>query len=122
VREALRTLEREGQVTYLPRRGYFTTAVEIDDLKESYELRAIVEARAARRAVEALDEAALTRIELTAGVAPRRHGAATSLPSSKPRRFISRSSRHRAATHAAAHPDAVGLHRHLTRGLPQLAA
>jgi len=66
VREALRTLEQEGQVTYLPRRGYFITALEIDDLEEIYELRAIVEARAARRALDALDEAALTRIELAA--------------------------------------------------------
>ena len=66
VREALRTLEQEGQVTYLPRRGYFITALEIDDLQEIYELRAILEARAARHALDALDEAALTRIELLA--------------------------------------------------------
>jgi DNA-binding GntR family transcriptional regulator len=66
VREALRTLEQEGQVTYLPRRGYFITALEIDDLQEIYELRAILEARAARRALDALDEAALTRMELVA--------------------------------------------------------
>jgi DNA-binding GntR family transcriptional regulator len=66
VREALRTLEQEGQVTYLPRRGYFITALEIDDLQEIYELRAILEARAARRALDAVDEAGLTRIELAA--------------------------------------------------------
>jgi DNA-binding GntR family transcriptional regulator len=66
VREALRTLEQEGQVTYLPRRGYFITALEIDDLQEIYELRAILEARAARRALDALDQAGLTRIELAA--------------------------------------------------------
>jgi DNA-binding GntR family transcriptional regulator len=66
VREALRTLEQEGQVTYLPRRGYFITALEIDDLSEIYELRAILEARAARRALDELDQAGLTRIELAA--------------------------------------------------------
>jgi DNA-binding GntR family transcriptional regulator len=66
VREALRTLEQEGQVTYLPRRGYFITALEIDDLQEIYELRAILEARAARHALDTLEEAGLTRIELAA--------------------------------------------------------
>jgi DNA-binding GntR family transcriptional regulator len=66
VREALRTLEQEGQVTHLPRRGYFITALEIHDLQEIYELRAILEARAARQALDALDEAGLTRIEVAA--------------------------------------------------------
>jgi DNA-binding GntR family transcriptional regulator len=62
VREALRTLEQEGQVTYLPRRGYFVTTLEIEDLEEIYELRAILETRAARRAAENLDGQALAEI------------------------------------------------------------
>ena len=62
VREALRTLEQEGQVTYLPRRGYFVTALEIKDLEEIDGLRSVLEARAACRAVETLDEDALERI------------------------------------------------------------
>jgi DNA-binding GntR family transcriptional regulator len=66
VREALRTLEQEGQVTYLPRRGYFVTALEIKDLEEIYELRSILEARSARRALQSLDELALERIILAA--------------------------------------------------------
>jgi DNA-binding GntR family transcriptional regulator len=44
VREALRVLEQEGQVTYRPRRGYFVTELHAEDLKEIYELRQVLEA------------------------------------------------------------------------------
>ena len=66
VREALRILEQEGQLTYLPRRGYLVTELSIDDLEEIYELRAVVEERAARQALPVLDEQALERIMLAA--------------------------------------------------------
>jgi DNA-binding GntR family transcriptional regulator len=62
VREALRVLEQEGQVTYLPRRGYFVTELRLADLEEIYELRAVLEARAARDALPAIDDDALARI------------------------------------------------------------
>jgi DNA-binding GntR family transcriptional regulator len=62
VREALRVLEQEGQVTYLPRRGYFVTELNIADLEEIYGLRALLEARAARHALPVLDEEALERV------------------------------------------------------------
>ena len=66
VREALRILEQEGQVTYLPRRGYFVTELEITDLEEIYALRALIEGRAARHALASLDDAELERITLAA--------------------------------------------------------
>jgi DNA-binding GntR family transcriptional regulator len=66
VREALRILEQEGQVTYLPRRGYFVTALEIGDLEEIYGLRALIEGRAARAAIASLEEPELARIMLAA--------------------------------------------------------
>ena len=66
VREALRILEQEGQVTYLPRRGYFVTALEIADLEEIYSLRALIEDRAARHALASVDDLGLERITLAA--------------------------------------------------------
>jgi DNA-binding GntR family transcriptional regulator len=66
VREALRVLEQEGQVTYLPRRGYFVTELRIEDLREIYELRALLEERAVRAALPELDDEALERIHRAA--------------------------------------------------------
>lgn len=66
VREALRALEQEGQVTYLPRRGYFVTELDFSDLREIYELRQLLEARAARHALPNLDNDALERIVMAA--------------------------------------------------------
>lgn len=62
VREALRVLEQEGQVTYHPRRGYFVTELRAEDLQEIYELRQVLEERAARRALPAHGEESLERI------------------------------------------------------------
>jgi DNA-binding GntR family transcriptional regulator len=64
VREALSALEQEGQVTYLPRRGYFVTELDLGDMREIYELRALLEDRAALRALPLLEDDALGRIEL----------------------------------------------------------
>lgn len=66
VREALRVLEQEGQLTYLPRRGYFVTELSVADLDEIYALRALLEARAVRHALPTLDAEALGRMELAA--------------------------------------------------------
>ena len=66
VREALRVLEQEGQVTYRPRRGYFVTELRIEDLEEIYALRGLLEAQAARQALPALDADRREAIEAAA--------------------------------------------------------
>jgi DNA-binding GntR family transcriptional regulator len=66
VREALAVLEQEGQVSYLPRRGYFVAELEIGDMREIYELRELLETRAALKALPLLEDDALERIELAA--------------------------------------------------------
>ena len=66
VREALRTLEQEGQVTYVPRRGYFVTELNIAELEEIYELRRTLEELAVRRALPTLGQDDIERIELAA--------------------------------------------------------
>lgn len=66
VREALAVLEQEGQLTYRPRRGYFVTELDLDDLHEIYDLRQLVEGRAARGALPQLDADAHERIALAA--------------------------------------------------------
>jgi DNA-binding GntR family transcriptional regulator len=62
VREALRMLEQEGQVVYRPRRGYFVRELRIGDLEEIYELRRLLEERAARAAQPRIDGIALASI------------------------------------------------------------
>jgi DNA-binding GntR family transcriptional regulator len=66
VREALAVLEQEGQLTYRPRRGYFVTELRVEDLREIYALRELLENRAATRALPGIDEESLQRIELAA--------------------------------------------------------
>ncbi len=51
VREALRQLQSEGLVTYLPNRGAMVSALTPDEIREIYEIRAILETAAVRRAV-----------------------------------------------------------------------
>jgi DNA-binding GntR family transcriptional regulator len=66
VREALRLLEREGQVTYRPRRGYSVTELRMDELEEIYKLRALLEREAALAALPRVTEDDLLEIERAA--------------------------------------------------------
>ena len=56
LREALKTLESEGQLVYYPHRGYFVVELSTDDLREVYQLRALLEDAALRAAVPTLDD------------------------------------------------------------------
>ena len=54
VREALKMLEGEGQISYAPHRGYFVTELDISELLEVYQIRNILEAEAVSIAIPLL--------------------------------------------------------------------
>ncbi len=61
VREALRQLESEGLVTYQPNRGATVTALTSEEIREIYDIRAILETAAVRRAAPRLGAESLAR-------------------------------------------------------------
>lgn len=63
IREALKILEGEGQVSYSPHRGYFVTELDLDELLEAYRIRQLLETEAATVAVPRLSEEVLARME-----------------------------------------------------------
>ena len=63
IRESLKILEGEGQVTYHPNRGYFVTELSAADLSELYLIREILESEALARAVAEVSDADLKDIE-----------------------------------------------------------
>jgi len=63
VREALKTLESEGLVTIIPRRGAFVTEVSSAHLDDLYFARQIIEGAAVYYAVPNLSEADFTYLE-----------------------------------------------------------
>ncbi|MFI7125002.1 GntR family transcriptional regulator [Nonomuraea sp. NPDC050153] len=63
LREALKTLQGEGLVRYEAHRGYFVETLSLDDLREVYRIRELLEEEAVRRAVERLTDADLARLE-----------------------------------------------------------
>ena len=62
VREALRQLESEGQVTIYPHRGAVVTELTVEDLEDIYDIRATLEAMATRLAVPRITESTLDEL------------------------------------------------------------
>jgi DNA-binding GntR family transcriptional regulator len=62
LREALKTLEAEGQVIYRPHRGYSVAELSLSDLLEVYRMRELLESEAATVAVRRFTDADLARI------------------------------------------------------------
>lgn len=56
VREALKILEGEGQVSYVPHKGYIVRELDPDELVELYRLRELLESEAIRHAVPKLSD------------------------------------------------------------------
>ncbi len=66
VREAMRVLEQEGQLTYRPRRGHFVTELRIEDIEEIYGLRDLLEEQAVRYTMARLDSDMKVRLAAAA--------------------------------------------------------
>ena len=62
VREALKTLEAEGQVVYVPRRGYSVARLSRAELRETYRIRDLLETEAIARAVGTLTRDDIARM------------------------------------------------------------
>jgi DNA-binding GntR family transcriptional regulator len=62
VREALQTLEAEGQVVYYPRRGYFVAKLSAEELVETYAIRDLLETEATMRSVGSLGKDDIARM------------------------------------------------------------
>jgi DNA-binding GntR family transcriptional regulator len=62
VREALKTLEAEGQIVYSPRRGYFVAQLSTAELVETYRIRDLLETEATARAVGSLAKDDIARM------------------------------------------------------------
>jgi DNA-binding GntR family transcriptional regulator len=63
VREALKTLEAEGQVVYAPHRGYFVASMNYRELAENYRIRELLETEAISRSVPVLGDEDLARMQ-----------------------------------------------------------
>jgi DNA-binding GntR family transcriptional regulator len=62
LREALPKLEAEGMIISLPHRGYSVVSLDIDEIAEVFELRAMLEATLAGVAAQRRDEPTLERL------------------------------------------------------------
>jgi DNA-binding GntR family transcriptional regulator len=62
VREALRILEGEGQVTHTPHTGYAVAKLDFDDLQEIKRLRELLETEAVRRSMKVFGDDDVARM------------------------------------------------------------
>jgi DNA-binding GntR family transcriptional regulator len=63
LRDALRRLASDGLVRVDPRRGSYVASLTVDDVREIYELRLLLEPRCIAAAVGSLDDIALRRLD-----------------------------------------------------------
>jgi DNA-binding GntR family transcriptional regulator len=63
VREAMRQLEAEGLVTFFPHRGAIVSALSLDEIRELFDNRALLECDMLRRAMPKFDESDLDAAE-----------------------------------------------------------
>ncbi|HEY8500287.1 MAG TPA: GntR family transcriptional regulator [Clostridia bacterium] len=63
VREALRQLELEGLVAYIPNKGVTVRGLSREDIKDIYQIRLMIEGMTARRAAENITEEELAELK-----------------------------------------------------------
>jgi DNA-binding GntR family transcriptional regulator len=63
IREAFRQLESEGFLSVVPRKGAIVASLSAKDVSDFYEVKAILEGFAARRAATAIDKEGIARME-----------------------------------------------------------
>ena len=63
LREALRVLESKGYVTHVPRKGAFVTKITLDDIEETYLIRASLESLATYLAVKKNNPGVLAKLK-----------------------------------------------------------
>lgn len=61
IKSAMASLERDGFLTAIPHRGYFVPRVDVQDMREIYELREVLDGIAARNAARLPDPARFVR-------------------------------------------------------------
>ena len=62
IREAIQQLEREGFIENIPGKGNFVSDISIQDLRELFEIREMLECEAIKRAATKCDPQKLTEI------------------------------------------------------------
>lgn len=62
IREAFRTLASEGLVTLVPRKGVYVTKLSIREVKETYELKIMMESFATRLAIPTIEEEEILKL------------------------------------------------------------
>jgi DNA-binding GntR family transcriptional regulator len=63
IREALRKLESEGLLSYLPRKGVVVQGFDINEIKEIYDIRKELECLAVRNAIKNITDADIAKMQ-----------------------------------------------------------
>ena len=63
IREAFRLLIAEGLITLVPRKGAFVSKLSIQEVKEIYEMKSMMESFAVRLAIPLLDEKEVSKLD-----------------------------------------------------------
>jgi len=63
IREAFRLLAAEGLITLVPRKGAFVSKLSIQEVKEIYEMKSMMESFAVRSAIPPLDEKEVSELD-----------------------------------------------------------